>query len=173
MLKWLCGESFVGEKYPEDIKYNICQIGKNVIHNFKYTDRKILDIIQQKNLNKINISQGYANCSIAVINENAVIVTDSKIAEVLEKAEIDVLCLDYLPDIKLLDKQNKFSKMNGFIGGAISRVDDKIIVFGNLKKIDYKNKIRNFIKKYNLEIIDFDGLEVIDYGGSIVIDWQN
>ena len=33
-------------KYPFDIPYNLCQIGNNVIHNFKYTDPIILDYIK-------------------------------------------------------------------------------------------------------------------------------
>ena len=104
-----------------------------------------------------------------MINENAVIVTDFKIAETLKKSGVDVLCLKNSPDIKLLDAQGNYSKMNGFIGGAITRVEDKVIVFGDLGKIDKTQQILNFVKKYNLELVDFKGLDVIDYGGLIII----
>lgn len=162
------GESYIDEKYPRDIKYNICQIGDFSVHNFDYTDKKILDFINNNNLKKVQISQGYSNCSIANITDNAVIVTDKKIEEILSKYKIDVLYVDYVPDIKLLNNGN-YSKMNGFIGGAISKIDDKVIIFGDLEKIDKENKILNFIKKYNLKIIDFKGLDVIDYGGIVKI----
>lgn len=158
-----------GKNYPEDVKYNVCQIGKHVVHNFKFTDSKILDFIEQENLHKIQISQGYSNCSIAVISKNAAIVTDSKIAEALRKYDIDVLYLDNLPDIKLLNAENEYSQMKGFIGGAMARVEDKMIVFGDLKKIDKQGKIKSFIQKYDLEIVDFKGLDVVDYGGMVVI----
>ena len=59
--------------------------------------------------------------------------------------------------------------MTGFIGGAISRLDDYVIVFGDLEKIDKNNIIRSYITKKGLEIIDFKGLDVIDYGGIIEI----
>ena len=39
------------KKYPHDVIYNICQIGKNVIHNFKYTNKKTLSLIAKYNLN--------------------------------------------------------------------------------------------------------------------------
>lgn len=120
-------------------------------------------------MEKIQISQGYSNCSIAVIDENAVIVSDKKIAETLEQHGVDVLYLDYIPDIKLLDGKNNYSKMNGFIGGTIVRIEDKIIVFGDLSKIDRDNKILNFIRKYNFEIFDFADFDVIDYGGILVV----
>lgn len=168
--KIICGESEVRGKYPEDIKYNICQIGKNVIHNFNFTDKKVSELIETKNLNKIQVSQGYSNCSIAVLNENSVITTDTKIAKELEKNNINVLYLEKILNIKLLERNDNFSKMQGFIGGAIGKIDDKMIVFGDLSKIDKSGKIRNFIKQNNLEIIDFEGLDVIDYGGIIVID---
>lgn len=70
------GKEYVEKKYPSDIKYNICQIGNNVIHDFRYTDKRILEIIDKYNLNKIQVKQGYSNCSISVINENACITTD-------------------------------------------------------------------------------------------------
>ena len=158
-----------GRKYPEDIKYNVCQIGKNTIHNFKFTDRKIQEIINTENLRKIQVSQGYSNCSIAVLNENSAITTDLKIAENLERQKINLLYLENITNIKLLDKNNKFSEMSGFIGGAVGKIDDKIIVFGDLSRIDEDNKIRKFIKQRKLEIIDFKGLDVIDYGGIITI----
>ncbi len=162
-------EKKFGFQYPDDAKYNVCQIGNKVIHNFKFTDTKILEYIEKENLQKIQISQGYANCSIAVINQNAAIVTDSKIAEILRNDGIEILCLDYLPDIKLLNAQNEFSQMKGFIGGAMARIEDKMIVFGDLKKIDKEGKIKDFIQKVHLEIVDFEGLDVIDYGGMVEI----
>lgn len=159
-----------GKDYPKDIKYNVCQIGKNVIHNFKYTDKKVLEIIEEYNLNKININQGYSKCSIAVIDENSAIVTDKKIEEALTKENINILCLDYVSDIKLLKNDEGYSDMKGFIGGAISRIDNKVIIFGDLNKIDKNNQIYEFIKNRELEIIDFKGLDVIDYGGTLTIE---
>ena len=140
-----------------------------MIHNFQFIESQILEFIEKENLQKIQISQGYANCSIAVISENSAIVADEKIAETLRKYQIDVLCLDDLPDIKLWNSQNEYSKMRGFIGGAMARIEDKIMVFGDLKKIDKQGKIRDFIHKQELEIVDFEDLDVIDYGGMITL----
>lgn len=127
-----------------------------------------MEFIEKQNLQKIQIAQGYSNCSIAVIRENAVIVADKTIAETLKKYNIDVLYLDDLPEIKLLNEKNEYSQMKGFIGGAMAQIENKIVVFGDLKRIDKNNKIRNFIQKYHLEIVDFSGLDVMDYGGIIV-----
>ena len=163
------GADFVGGRYPDDIKYNICIIGKIALHNFKYTDSKIKQELAKNKFDLINVKQGYTNCSIAIIDENTIITSDSGLNKSLSNKNVDILLLDYTPDIKLY-KNNTYSTKNGFIGGAISRVGDDIIVFGDLNIIDKDQMIRNFIQKRNLKIIDFKGLDVIDYGGMLEID---
>lgn len=164
------GKSYLKEKYPFDIAYNVCQIGQNVVHNFKYTDEIVFEIIQKEKLNMININQGYSNCSIAVIDSNSAIVTDKNIAEILIKNKIDVLLIDYDLDIKLLKNNGEYSNMKGFVGGCITRIEDKVVIFGELSKIDRHGKIRKFIESRNLKIIEFRGMDVIDYGGILALN---
>lgn len=159
------GNSFVQNKYPLDIMYNICIIGNFAIHNFKYTDKIVLDLIDKYRLKKININQGYSKCSIAVIDENSAIVSDKKTAKILSDNGIDVLLINEENNIKLLDEKGNYSFMKGFIGGCIFRIENKIFVCGDLDKLD--GRVKEFIEKRNLEIIDFKGLEIIDYGGII------
>lgn len=161
------GREKVSSKYPEDIKYNVCIIGKKAIHNFKFTDLSVKEELEAHNYELIPTTQGYTNCSIAVIDDNSAIVTDKGLYKILQKHNIDVLCIKE-PDIKLLT-QNGISNKKGFIGGAITRIEDKIIVTGDLRKIDIEGKIREFIERKNLKIIDFNDLDVIDYGGILEI----
>lgn len=165
----ICGKEEVGLNYPEDIKYNVCIIGNYAIHNFKYTDKVVLKKLKENDYELINVEQGYSNCSIAVIDNTSVITTDKKIAEKLIANNFSVVLLDYVPDIKLKDEYGNFSSMTGFIGGAIGRVGDNIIIFGDLDKIDKAGKIRKFITTRNLNIIDFKDLDVIDYGGIVEV----
>ena len=165
----ISGKENVEMKYPNDIKYNVCIIGNYAVHNFKYTDKVVLKELKENGYELINVEQGYTNCSVAVIDESSVITADRKIAEKLIANNISVLLLDYTPDIKLKDEYGNYSNMNGFIGGAIGRVDNNIIVFGDLNKIDRENKIRDFIKIRNLKLIDFKDLDVIDYGGIVEV----
>ena len=160
------GETYIYSEYPKDIAYNLCTIGKKAIHKLDSTDSKIRKELIKNGYELINTKQGYTNCSIAVIDENSAIVTDKGVYNLLKSHKIDALFLDYQPDIKLL-KENCYSNKQGFIGGAISRIDENIIIFGDLNKIDIDNKIRNFILKRNLKIIEFKNLDVIDYGGVV------
>ena len=162
----ILGKEYVNSKYPDDIKYNVCTIGKKAIHNFQHTDAVIKEELIKKGYELINTTQGYTNCSIAVIDENSAIVTDKGLYKILQKHNIDVLYLEYEPDIKLLTTDG-YSNRKGFIGGAISRVGDNVVVFGDLNRIDCNDTIRNFIISKNLNIIDFKELDVIDYGGIV------
>ena len=163
------GKERISAEYPYDIRYNVCIIGKKAIHNLKYTDEILKKELIDKGFELINTTQGYTNCSIAVIDENSAIVTDKGLNKILQRHGIETLYLNNELDIKLLNG-NKYSNKKGFIGGCISRIDNKIMVFGELEKIDSENKIRKFIQEKNLEIIDFNGVDIIDYGGLIEVE---
>ena len=163
------GEKDPGQKYPGDVLYNVCQIGKYVIGNFNYCDKVVLNEINKENLIKINVKQGYSNCSICKIDDNACITSDEGIYNELIKNNIDVLLIK--PNtIKLLDEKGNYSKMNGFIGGTCSVIDGKFIIFGDISLLGdgEAERVKIFIKKYNLKLIDFPGEEIIDYGGIVL-----
>ena len=164
------GNTTVQGIYPYDIKYNVCIVDNKAIHNFKYTDSKIINELKSKEFELINVKQGYSNCSIAVIDENSIILSDRGLYNSLKNTGLDILFLDYIPDIKLLDENSKYSPKKGFIGGAIAKLsNNNILVFGDLDKIDHNGDIRRFIEDRNLNMIDFNGLDVVDYGGILEI----
>ena len=162
------GQDEIQEKYPDDIKYNVCTIGKKAIHNFQYTDTKLKQELNNKNYELINTTQGYTNCSIAVIDDNSAIVSDKGLYKILKFHDIDTLLVENNLDIKLLNGEN-YSSKKGFIGGCITRLGDSIIVFGDLNKIDIDGRIRDFITSKKIKIIEFKDLDIIDYGGLIEI----
>lgn len=163
------GEKDPRQKYPGDVLYNVCQIGKYVIGNLNYCDKVVLDEINKENLIMINVKQGYSNCSICKVYDNACITSDEGIYNELIKNNIDSLLIKQ-NTIKLLDDKGNYSNMNGFIGGACSVIDDKFIIFGDISLLGggEAERVKIFIKKYNLKLIDFPGEEIIDYGGIVL-----
>ena len=155
---FILGNSEVKSKYTEDIWYNACQIGENIIGS-KYTDNTI-------NPNII-VKQGYTKCSVAVTDHNSCITADKEIYEKLKNKGIEV-CLIEEHNIKLLNRDGKPTNMQGFIGGASFVFDNKFVLFGDIEKLESKEKITDHLRKHNLELIDFKGLEVYDYGGGII-----
>lgn len=155
---FIIGQKRVERDYPNDVAYNVCQIGGKVIGS-KFIDKAICpDII---------VKQGYVKCSISITGQNSCITTDKKIAEILLKNDIDATYIEE-SKIKLLKKDGSVSSMRGFIGGATLTFDNKFVVFGDIEKLESKDIIVNHINKYGLELVDFKGLDVYDYGGGII-----
>ncbi|MCX8074939.1 MAG: hypothetical protein N2749_05070 [Clostridia bacterium] len=165
------GNKELQSSYPENIAYNLCNIGNFVIHNFKYTDEEIKKYIDMLEYTPIQINQGYSKCSISIVNNNSCITCDSKIADNLKEYAIEVLNINEKDlNIKLLNGHN-YSSMNGFIGGATAIVENKYVIFGDILNIgeDSRNRIIQFVKNKGLELIDFKGIDIVDYGGIITI----
>lgn len=171
--------SEVGKEYPHDVPYNVCIIGNKIVHNFKYTDPIIKMYLEKNNYQIINVEQGYSNCSIAVIDNDSCITSDISIARSLVDAGIDTLYVSE-PDIRLKKRTNSIfvdqskmsfcdSEMSGFIGGAMTRLGDQVIVFGDINKLTNGKKIKSFIEKKGLKLHYFEGLDVVDYGGVLEV----
>ena len=176
----LVGNSEVSNAYPEDIPYNMAIIGRNAIHNFKYTDKNVLAYLKGAGYNLVQVEQGYTKCSTCVLSDNACIVSDIGIARTLLDLGVDVLYVSE-PDIKLLKRTNKifvdeermrfeYSDMSGFIGGALVRLGDTVILFGDKANLINGSKIQKFIESKGLKFHYFEGLDIIDYGGIIEVE---
>lgn len=169
----------VGGEYPFDVPYNVCIVGKNAIHNFKYTDNVVKFYLERHGYNLIDVEQGYSKCSTCVVDDNSCITTDIGIARKLLDAGIDTLYVSE-PDIKLKTRANKIfvkestmsfvdSDMQGFIGGAMARLGDTVILFGDISNLVNGTKIKNFVEKKGLKFHHFEGLDIVDYGGILEV----
>ena len=170
----------IGKEYPLDIPYNVGVVGNNAIHNFKYTDSIVKFYLERHGYNLINVEQGYANCSTCTLDDNSCITSDIGIAKALIDAGIDTLFVTE-PDIKLKKRTNTIFKdesrmsfensdMQGFIGGAMTRLGDTVIIFGDIENLVNGNKIKRFVEKKGLKLHYFEGLDVVDYGGVLEVN---
>lgn len=169
----------IGREYPLDVPYNVCIVGKNAIHKFEYTDNIVKFYLERHEYNLINVEQGYSNCSTVVLDENSCITSDIGIAKALMDAGVDTLYVCE-PDIKLKKRLSDVfkdesrmsfedSKMQGFIGGAMTRLSDTVILFGDIANLVNGSKIKKFIEKKGLKFHHFEGLDVVDYGGVLEV----
>jgi hypothetical protein len=157
----LKGDSHIKRGYPNNIQYNVAIFGKYAIHNFKYTDRQILDYINKKNLTKINVKQGYSKCSICIVDENSIITSDEGIYNNVLKYGIDCL---------LIRKGNidLFELDYGFIGGCTGLISKNKIAFcGDVTKHPDYEKINEFLKRKNKEIVSLSKEKLLDLGSII------
>jgi len=169
----------IGNEYPLDVPYNVCIVGNNAIHNFKYTDNIVKFYLERHGYNLIQVEQGYANCSCCVLDNNSCITSDIGIAKALMDAGVDTLFVTE-PDIKLKKRLSDVfkdesrmsfvdSKMQGFIGGAMARIEDTVILFGDVQNLVNGTKLQRFIEKKGLKFHHFEGLDIVDYGGVLEV----
>ena len=155
------GDSFIKNKYPYNIGYNVAIFGKYAIHNFKYTDKKILEFLDKNNFIKINVKQGYCKCSICIVDESSIITSDEGIYKEVMKHDIDCLLIKK-GHIDLFDLNY------GFIGGCSGLISkDDLVFFGDISKHPNYNEIKKFIESKNKNIICLSTEKLLDLGSLI------
>ncbi|WAM34620.1 DUF6873 family GME fold protein [Caldicellulosiruptor morganii] len=160
------GEKGISKKYPEDIGYNLARIDKYIFHNFRFTDRIILNYIERDNLRKIHVNQGYTKCSILIVSNKAIITSDKKIYQKAIENNMDALLI--VPGFIKLEGLSY-----GFIGGCGGLIDRDVLIFnGDISKHPDYSKIKEFLKKQKVECLCAEGFELSDIGSIIPLCQQ-
>ncbi len=146
--------------YPGHAIYNGCSTGKYFIHNLKITDSKLLQAAEGAGLTMVHVAQGYAKCSVIVVDENSIITADRGIQKAAKSAGLDVLLIN--PGQVFLD-----GYPYGFIGGASGKVEKTILFNGDLRDHSDFNEIKDFIESRGLSIKYFEGYPLTDIGSII------
>lgn len=167
-VNYIVGE-YVEKGYPNTSKFNVCVTSKYAICNTKNISKVVYNEILKNNLEIIHVNQGYTKCSLIALNDYNYITSDIGIKNVLENKGFNVL---YMPDedIKLLNKDSSYSEKKGFIGGATCIIENKIILFGDVRKLEKGQAFQKFVTNLGYELIDFKDEDIIDYGSAVVIE---
>lgn len=161
------GESFIRYNYPNNIQYNVAIFGNYAIHNFNYTDKKILEYLDKNNIKKIHVKQGYCKCSICIVDESSIITSDEGIYKEAIKNELNCL---------LIEKGhiNLFDLNYGFIGGCSGLIyNDTLAFFGDISNHPSYNEIVDFVSSRNKNIISLSNEELLDLGSIIPLCINN
>ena len=150
------------KKYPLDVLFNACLVGKRLICNEKTVSKLILEAAKAQNYEIIHVPQGYTKCSVCKVSESAIITSDKAIAAACASAKIDVLqiCEGHisLPPYEY-----------GFIGGASGIWQDKVYFCGSLSAHPDGEKIEEFCKKHDKIAVSLSDGELQDVGSIFFI----
>ena len=159
-INFIESDSTLSFKYPSNISLNAYITDNYLVHNLKFTDKKILEY--SKNKKNINVNQGYTKCSILPLREKAIITNDAGIYNTLKSENFDILLLPF-GDIELSGFNYGFI---GGVGGMIS--NDSMAFFGSLDNYTFGNEVKNFLYKYDIKPIYLSNTKLIDRGSLLV-----
>lgn len=159
-INFIESNSTLSSKYPSNISLNAYITDNYLVHNLKFTDKKILEYC--KNKKTINVNQGYTKCSILPLREKVIITNDTGIYNTLKNENFDILLLPF-GDIELSGFNYGFI---GGVGGIIS--NDSMAFFGSLDNYAFGNEVKKFLYKYDIKPIYLSNTKLIDRGSLLV-----
>lgn len=159
-LNLIKGESFLSKKYPKNIAYNVGRFKNFAFHNFKYTDKRLLEELKKRSIELININQGYSKCSTGITGD-FLITSDQGIYKDLIEKDIDLLLIE--PGHIRLEGYNY-----GFCGGASGVLKRGELIFhGDLTRHPNYLKITNYLKEREYKLFYSRDYPLEDIGSII------
>ena len=149
--------------YPDDVMLNCAVVGNKALCREDFLHPKIKKYLIDNNYDILNVKQGYAKCSICVVNDNAIITEDDSIEKTAKEACIDVLKLQK-GHVKL------YGYDYGFIGGASGLLNENLLCFnGCIENHPQYLLIKEFCRKYDVDLISLNDDVLYDVGSIMVI----
>ncbi len=151
--------------YPNDILLNNVLVDNYCIGKYDVMPKKLIEYCTANNIEIVSIKQGYAKCSVAILNNKAIITSDKNISIVYKQLGFDVLLIPH-GDIELPGYNY------GFIGGCCGMIDKNIIAFtGNLNKYKFGQEVLTFLYKHNIEPLYLSNENLIDIGSILPLKY--
>ncbi|MBQ8164836.1 MAG: hypothetical protein IJZ94_03375 [Clostridia bacterium] len=154
------GETFLSEKYPKNIAYNVLIGDKIFIHNIDYTDKLILKYLFELNKKAVCVKQGYSGCS-SIFVKDIILTSDYGVYKKAVKENIKTILFRNPELIKLHGFEH------GFLGGCCGYSDDTGLLI---------NCSSDFLPEYFINELVYNGInfkcigagELTDIGGIII-----
>ena len=149
-------------KYPHNISLNAALVGNHLICRVESLDEQVKKYCEEHSYQLINVNQGYAKCSCAIVSDNAIITADNGIYNSLRETKIEVLMVEQgRVGLKGADY--------GFIGGASGYDKDRRTLYfcGDITHHPDCDHINNFCKDHGTKIVSLSDGEFTDIGGIV------
>jgi hypothetical protein len=162
------GESRLSFTYPANIAYNAARVGSFVFLNEHFTDPVLKRELDTAGVTFVNVKQGYAKCSLSIVDEKSIITADTGIARAAEGKGMDVLLVEPEKDICLP------GVAYGFIGGSTVLLDKGVWAVtgcaGNLKAFHLVNE---FLEVKGIKCLSLSDGPVTDLGSILPLMQQD
>ena len=153
----------LNHRYPMEAQLDFVSLGDRLIGHQEMLGYN--NVLKKSQI--IHVNQGYTKCNIVLINQNALITSDSSIANACRMNDFDVLQIS--PGFIELPGYSY-----GFIGGCCGLIaPDQLAICGELKTHpDYEDIIR-FLYKHSINTVELSKGPLQDIGGIIPLKQQS
>ena len=159
--------SGIKSPYPSDCGLNCVVMGDKLICNINTTHPDVLSSATDKRYKLVTVNQGYAKCSVCVVNSNALITDDESIYRSCQINQIDSVLIK-----KGSIRLDGFDY--GFIGGCTGLIDkNKLLFNGDINYHKDCNKIIDFLNKHKVEPVVIENQPLTDIGSVIPLCERN
>mgnify|MGYP006912202448 CR=1 FL=1 len=139
------GNTDLKSVYPYDTAYNCAIADKYAFLNVKAADAVLLEVLRKCGKKLIHVNQGYAKCSVCLVNKEAVITADTAIHKWAVATGLDSLLIPPQRNIVLEGCDY------GFIGGAAGLISERELAFsGSFENLDSRDDIARFLEKHGI-----------------------
>lgn len=140
------GERIKSSRYPENIIYDACSVGKSII---RYEGR-IEKNIENLKASFLRVKQGYVKCSIVPVGDKHIITSDKGIYD-----KWNVVGNRHASSLHIRPGYVKLpGYKTGFIGGSSGVHKDKVFFTGSLKTHPDGELIREFIEMRGKKVVE-------------------
>ncbi len=147
-----------GSRYPADCRLNAAIIGEHIIINPGTAAFEPF-----ASMIPITVKQGYARCSVCIVDERSIITSDNGIYRAASEAGLDVLLISS-------GHINLKGYGTGFIGGcAFKTAPDEIAFTGDLFYHPDGKKILSFLSEKGVEPRFLTNTPLFDIGGAVIL----
>lgn len=163
-IKLVQGKKSLSKDYPEDVAYNILNVGDVAFARWDSSDEEIVNRLSERKISLVPVSQGYSKCSALSVG-SGVVTADVSIARAAKQAGLSVCAIEpghiELPGYHY-----------GFIGGATGILNEKYVaVFGDLHTHPQGEEIRRFIASQGFICQEVSGQPLIDVGTILCVGY--
>lgn len=149
------------DQYPGDCGLNCARIGNRLFTKKSNLPLNMLEYCQQQGIHIIEVAQGYAKCSVCIVDDNSIITADPSIAAAAAGQGIAVLRIS--PGIILLE-----GYPYGFIGGCCGLIGAKLLAFaGDIMTHPDGAAILHFLQSRGVKAVSLTDGPLQDVGSII------
>lgn len=149
----------IESKYPGNVLLNAAFFNNRLYGRLDSVDKTVLDYCDERGIEKVNVNQGYAKCSTALLGDRFITADKGIFDAMSERGERGLLISPGGIELKKVDY--------GFIGGCSFELGGAVYFAGDISKHPDFMRIQSFLR--DKKIVCLTDERLYDIGGVVAV----